>query len=438
MFPLFLKRRADDDPPADQPVTFVVGKNGIFCHKQTAVFRATVKASALPMLADVTPRAEYLLPQIPAVLVACIEKFFRAVFKEHRSEAIVLVAYRAGDQEFVLVAPEQVVTAGRCDYVMPAAAPEGFTFVGTVHSHGSFSAGHSGTDVNDEQFFDGIHVTFGRVDEERFDLSCCMAVSGTRFPQETERVLGGVRKIKPEPYKPPAPEPILTVPEPVASAEPILPEDYRDTEPPEPIAVQAPNRGFFRALTEKFLGPRPQPVKTPADIVPKRRRARVNGNAPVARAPRVYTPTYYHFEREGYVVDLPEGTPPQATDFDPAWMEKVKKPVYQYQAVQMASCVSTPGVFTTPHTANVGRVDSFVDRSWEHRSAMDDDEYGFEDNYYGDIHGLSYGPRSHQRGPHDIPSPCPGLALDKTGESAVKPGESKFRVIGAGKGNIDK
>ena len=38
---------------------------------------------------------------------------------------------------------------------------EGEFFAGTIHSHPTFSASQSGVDKNDEDGFDGIHLTFG-------------------------------------------------------------------------------------------------------------------------------------------------------------------------------------------------------------------------------------------------------------------------------------
>ncbi|MBI5654150.1 hypothetical protein HZC53_00630 [Candidatus Uhrbacteria bacterium] len=194
---LFIYRDADDPLPKD-PDCVILGRNGAFRHTATGLFSRFEKADEIPTLAEQAMEAVYLLPPLPAAMTQQVLNFFREVYRRYHSEAIVLLAYNQATQEFAIVAPKQDVSAGHCKYEPNTAVPNGFMLVGTIHSHGSFGAHHSGTDVHDEESFDGVHVTYGDVGSELISVVASLAVSGCRFQLEPERVLGGLRFVKTE------------------------------------------------------------------------------------------------------------------------------------------------------------------------------------------------------------------------------------------------
>lgn len=207
MFPVYLKRDENDPPPEDD-IAFIVGRDGLYVQKRTVVYRATVPAKEIPTLAPVEVKAEYALPPIPAELVMQMFLFFRAVWEREHSEAIVLISWNKTRGTFRLDAPEQHVDSTRCRYELADFRPaEGFTLVGSCHSHGTLLAYHSGKDEGDESTFDGIHLTFGRITDKRLDIVASLAVGGTRFPQDVERVLGGIKFVKNTPPRPVTPAP---------------------------------------------------------------------------------------------------------------------------------------------------------------------------------------------------------------------------------------
>ncbi|MFH1099190.1 MAG: hypothetical protein V1723_04735 [Candidatus Uhrbacteria bacterium] len=298
MFPVYLKRDPDDPLPEEQ-YAYIVGRNGAFLKTECVAFRAVVPTSALPTLAEVKEEATYLLPPIPAVMVARTIAFFRAVYRASGSEAILLVAYDPVAAEFRLVAPLQQVGPGHLHYEVPYPPPAGCRFVGTIHSHGDGGAWHSGVDKRDEVKFDGIHATFGRVDKEAVDISAELSVAGRRFPQSLECVFGGLRRIESQ---------VGEIVPSTATASTRSPRRMR-----LPVAFQTPDDliawGKRLAWGRRHQGPRPEDYS-------------VNPQ-PTALAPS-YSIGHLTYQPAGYVVDLPEGTDPSIVEPDPVWFEAVE------------------------------------------------------------------------------------------------------------------
>ena len=71
---------------------------------------------------------------------------------------------------------------------------EGYLRVGTIHSHCDFGAFHSGTDINDEADFDGLHVTFGHNNRDIFTISASIVVNNIRKSVEPMDFIEGVEK----------------------------------------------------------------------------------------------------------------------------------------------------------------------------------------------------------------------------------------------------
>lgn len=190
LFPIHLLR--PDDPLPEASTAYLVGRDGIFVTNTTVAFQAVTPVSEIPTLQALTPWAEYLLPPMPAECVAQILRFFRAVWKQSKSEAILLISYHPRRKTFRLDAPSQGVSPGHIRYEMPRIHPD-FILVGSVHSHGSLPAGHSETDLEDELNFDGIHITFGRMDRRLVEIVATLGVGGERFPQSISQVFEGTR-----------------------------------------------------------------------------------------------------------------------------------------------------------------------------------------------------------------------------------------------------
>ncbi|MDP3985373.1 MAG: hypothetical protein Q8P82_01295 [bacterium] len=311
--PLYLQREEDQDAP-DEALAYIVGCNGVFVQKRTPVYRAVVPTKELPMLAEVPQMAEYFLPSIPPHIAAQIIGFFRQVFVKHRSEALMYIAYNSETGVFRLHVPKQTATGGRCrTEEVPMDSQDGFMWIGTVHSHASMSAFHSGIDKHEEETFDGIHTTVGYLDRKRVDIISTLSVSGQRFPQAVERIFAGVRKERDEPKKPI----VISQPPPQRVARTIHTAPVRHTDPFETMLEELVER--FPRLRKLMLGQ-------------KNRRRIAPSTVAVVSMPRttVQPAVTYHppYDPEGYVVDVPVGTPEELCAPDPSWIDQVLVPQY--------------------------------------------------------------------------------------------------------------
>jgi PRTRC genetic system protein A len=203
-FPLYLNRKGTELPK--KGTYYVLGKGGVFLHKDAGLLRATVRLDAgISSLQEVFPEAEWNFPPLPQLIAARALAFFRVVYKEHRSEAAVLLYYNPEEQVYELSCPDQVVSAGRVRYENPESIP-GYRLVGSIHSHCNMSAYHSSIDHLDEMFFDGIHLTFGRVSEKTIEISAELAVNNNRFSFVPCERIEGLKVFEPPP-EPPEEEP---------------------------------------------------------------------------------------------------------------------------------------------------------------------------------------------------------------------------------------
>lgn len=176
MLPIYLKDR--DFTPPDDPIYYLLTRDGLFLVKSTPFFAAAVPARGIPWLEGQEPEVRLTAPRLPAVLLLRALAFFRAVYSRYKSEAVALLAWRESDRAYELFIPHQTVGGGHCDYEVKE-FPPGLTRLGTIHSHAGVEAFHSERDENDERYEDGFHLTLGNIDGE-VTISCSVVVQGLR------------------------------------------------------------------------------------------------------------------------------------------------------------------------------------------------------------------------------------------------------------------
>ncbi|MBI2482979.1 hypothetical protein HYV74_02235 [Candidatus Uhrbacteria bacterium] len=284
----------------DDRIAYLVGKNGIFRSQRDMHFRAVIPTTELPMLVDVAREAEWLLPPIPAEITYRIVSFFRKVYAAHRTEAALHLCYHETRGVFDCFCSKQSVTPSHAEYKdpKPGELPEGFRCIGTVHSHASMGAFHSGTDQHDEQWFNGIHATVGRLDRPAVEIVAALAVHGERFTQPVERIFAGI-------------VPVVEVAQPT----------------PKDVEAQL---AFYRAVGK-------------CSLVEQRRWSSSAGGHMVRSAIREhwkhlrrYATTGTVSKTEGYRIELPPGVDATAWEPPDEWMTRVHPAHARPQ--QMAAC----------------------------------------------------------------------------------------------------
>jgi hypothetical protein len=124
--------------------------------------------------------------------------FFRAVYDRQQTEALVLLLWQ--DDRFELLVPSQSTSAVSVRHKLDSSSlPAGSRLVGTIHSHGAFSAFASATDEDDEADLDGLHVVVGDLLRRRPSTSAALVVDGYRFGVRQSQVLERPRAIVPPP-----------------------------------------------------------------------------------------------------------------------------------------------------------------------------------------------------------------------------------------------
>jgi len=173
---------------------FVVARDGLYLRKRSLLGLSQTKVGRVAHLPDGREFVDYALPRVPSDLMARAVGFFRAVYRLHHTEAAVLLVWRAGS--FDLAVPAQKVSSVSVSFDVSAAnLTAGSRVVGTMHSHGGFTAYASTTDEDDEAELDGLHVVVGDLDRRTPGYSAAIVVDGVRFHLKTRRLIERPRRL---------------------------------------------------------------------------------------------------------------------------------------------------------------------------------------------------------------------------------------------------
>lgn len=198
-FPVFLYEEGTELPA--KGVYYLVTKTGIYCHKETKAGSALVPVKGIPWLEEPDMEFRCKLPKVPALIIGQALTFFRKVFDKYHAEAYVTLLYSTKLNQYRLYCPKQKVSSASVNYdrtdqpSFEDRQANDWQMVGTIHSHCDFSAYHSGTDVGDEDTFDGIHITLGHVNRTQFSVACSISINSIRETLEPEQACAGVNRI---------------------------------------------------------------------------------------------------------------------------------------------------------------------------------------------------------------------------------------------------
>lgn len=191
------------DIPED--FAYVVTKKGTFIKKKNFLYEGFFSLKEPSFMGEVEDTV-YILERfkIPENLFLSIEGFFEEVYKKHQSEVAVVLYFCKEKEKWGYCVPQQTVSGASVKYDLSKgldfihedsletrtdAIPEGYAQVGSIHSHASMSAFHSGTDNSDEFNFDGIHITIGGFNKPQHEYACRMIISGNEYKKNLSEVV---------------------------------------------------------------------------------------------------------------------------------------------------------------------------------------------------------------------------------------------------------
>lgn len=181
--------------PMPESPYFVLTGNGAMIFKRLHfgwTLTPTKTMATLPKLPEDTEAVLYAnCPPVPGALIGMIWGFFRAVWNDIKSEAMVDLYYKEGEGYRPFIPPQSVSVGGVKALRFPEHIQEGWDLVGTIHSHCNFGAYHSSTDTHDADAHDGIHFTMGHVDNNPPELALMFASGGSRWDIEPTSVIDG-------------------------------------------------------------------------------------------------------------------------------------------------------------------------------------------------------------------------------------------------------
>lgn len=196
-FPIFLYHEGIELPKEGN--YFVVAGNGTWMHKNTGLCSCFVPVDNISFLDDIKNEININIniPKISFDITWKIKKFFELVLNYAKSEAAVILYFNPDKNHYLVEVPLQSVSHTSVFYekkpIIHLEEMQGYLCVGTIHSHCDFDAFHSGTDLNDESNFDGLHITFGNNDKDNFSITSSIVVNGFRKKVDPLKFLEGIK-----------------------------------------------------------------------------------------------------------------------------------------------------------------------------------------------------------------------------------------------------
>jgi len=196
--PLYVYQDGDNLDDIQEPIAFVVSKEGILIKRANKYYTGYQKVQGIDLLGKVEndqQKAQYNFPKLSYQVFEEIKSFFQYIYDRDQTEATILLYHNEETGEWTGIAPTQENSGGGSDYKIDDKTkehiPEGFKLMGSIHSHAGMGAFHSGTDDNDEFNFDGLHITLGNFNSN-VSNSCRYIFGGEAIKVELGDVLDEV------------------------------------------------------------------------------------------------------------------------------------------------------------------------------------------------------------------------------------------------------
>ena len=183
-------------------ICYLITKNGAMLKKSNYLYTAISKVEGISGLADIKETAQVSFIKLKYDMLRKVMEFFRDTYEERKSEAVVLLYFSNAMNRWAVLVPTQDVNGASAKYdikgktiamddcgAIMESMPEGYRQMGSIHSHASMSAFHSGTDDKDEYGFDGLHITVGRLDEKNLEYAVRWIAAGQAIKSEIGQVV---------------------------------------------------------------------------------------------------------------------------------------------------------------------------------------------------------------------------------------------------------
>lgn len=166
-------------PEPDNGPYYTITQNGPMLVDRNMFGKYVTPVKEIPSLPIVAPTLIYDIPKMPSTIIGQAYSFFKAIYEDKKSEAMVDITWSA-DKGYRLFVPPQKASGGG---VQAERNPEHYKgqIVGTIHSHCNFNAFHSGTDTHDADGHDGLHITIGNVMAKVPSIAIMMSKGGNRW-----------------------------------------------------------------------------------------------------------------------------------------------------------------------------------------------------------------------------------------------------------------
>ena len=205
--PCYIAVNDEKVKPGDiaEDFAYVVSKKGVHVKQKNFLYEGFFEMKEPPFLGDIDEGISSNELKIPYQLFLSIEGFFDDTYKKHKSEAAVLLYYHHEQKKWAYCVPQQTVSGASVEYDIAKGATyvvednlevgldnlpgEGWCQVGSIHSHASMSAFHSGVDDKDEFGFDGIHITIGGFNKPIHEYACRVMFGKKDFKKSLEDVV---------------------------------------------------------------------------------------------------------------------------------------------------------------------------------------------------------------------------------------------------------
>ncbi len=174
--------------PEDENILYLIAKNGIFMYKKSRLLRSLVKVDGINHLPSLEPFGELDIPRISKEMLAPVIIFFKKIYEMYKAEAGVRIFYNSQTKHYILDVPKQKISVAQVEWEN-SHPPTGYQYVGTIHSHVTMSAFHSGVDKGSEDKLDGIHIVFGNVDTDEPSVTGTIVINANRFKLDEESLL---------------------------------------------------------------------------------------------------------------------------------------------------------------------------------------------------------------------------------------------------------